>query len=139
MVHQFAIAARREDWSSLEDIEPPLKQRPLSQTIDHAIYDEIYAIAPDLRSQALVLSTSNLHAGDWLRALPSSTLGLHIPDSEFRLSPVLVGLADVRGSPVCTSPMDTFGDHAIGFGGNSDRIFQHNAIRDVLFSAAQCH
>ena len=35
--------------------------------------------------------------------------------------------------------MDSYGDHAVGCGGNvdSDRIFQHNAIKDVLFLAAQ--
>ncbi len=31
---------------------------------------------------------------------------------------------------------DEFGDH-VGCGGNGDRITHHNAIRDVLFSAAQ--
>ena len=31
----------------------------------------------------------------------------------------------------------TYGDHAASCGGNSDCIFQHNAIRDALFSAAQ--
>ena len=29
------------------------------------------------------------------------------------------------------------GDHQVGCGGNGDRISRHNAIRDVLFSAAQ--
>lgn len=31
---------------------------------------------------------------------------------------------------------DTIGDHHVGCGGNGDRIFHHNSIRDVLFSAA---
>ena len=30
-----------------------------------------------------------------------------------------------------------FGDHQVGCGGNNDRIGRHNAIRDVIFSAAQ--
>uniref|UniRef100_A0A1X7VC05 Uncharacterized protein n=1 Tax=Amphimedon queenslandica TaxID=400682 RepID=A0A1X7VC05_AMPQE len=29
------------------------------------------------------------------------------------------------------------GDHALACGGNSDRILRHNAIRDVIFTAAQ--
>ena len=32
---------------------------------------------------------------------------------------------------------DKFGDHQVGCGGNSDRISRHNALRDVLFTAAQ--
>ena len=31
---------------------------------------------------------------------------------------------------------DHFGDHQVGCGGNGDRIARHNAIHDVLFSAA---
>ena len=30
-----------------------------------------------------------------------------------------------------------FGDHHVGCGGNADRIFRHNSIRDVVFSATQ--
>ena len=30
-----------------------------------------------------------------------------------------------------------FGDHHVGCGGNADRIFRHNSLRDAVFSAAQ--
>ena len=39
--------------------------------------------------------------------------------------------------PECRSTADPFGDHQVGCGGNGDRISRHNAVRDVLFSAAQ--
>jgi len=39
--------------------------------------------------------------------------------------------------PVCQNVADTLGDHQVGCGGNSDRISRHNAIRDVVYSAAQ--
>ena len=32
---------------------------------------------------------------------------------------------------------DSFGDHQVGCGGNGDRIARHNAVRDVLYNAAQ--
>ena len=32
---------------------------------------------------------------------------------------------------------DANGDHQVGCGGNGDRIFRHDSIRDALFSAAQ--
>ena len=39
--------------------------------------------------------------------------------------------------PECHNTADPFGDHQVGCGGNRDRITRHNAIWDVIFSAAQ--
>ena len=39
--------------------------------------------------------------------------------------------------PECYNSADVFGDHQIGCGGNGDRSAYHNAIRDVIFSAAK--
>ena len=39
--------------------------------------------------------------------------------------------------PICQEEADACGDHQVGCGGNEDRIYSHNSIRDVLFSAAQ--
>ena len=38
---------------------------------------------------------------------------------------------------ICHSDADLFGDHHVGCGGNGDRIFRHDSIRDAVFSAAQ--
>ena len=38
---------------------------------------------------------------------------------------------------VCHDAADHFEDHHVGCGGNGDRIFRHNALRDAIFSAAQ--
>ena len=38
--------------------------------------------------------------------------------------------------PICQGASDAFGDHQVGCG-NGDRIHRHDAIRHVLFSAAQ--
>ena len=38
---------------------------------------------------------------------------------------------------VCDMVADSFGDHQVGCGGNGDRIYRHNALRDAIFSAAQ--
>ena len=45
----------------------------------------LLASATHTRSKALALSTAIRHAGDWLNVVPSSTLGLHLQDREFRL------------------------------------------------------
>ena len=45
----------------------------------------------------------------------------------------------VEGSscPVCHSVAGPFGDHQVGCGGNGDRIYRHDALRDAVFSTAQ--
>ena len=81
------------------------------------------------------------HAGDWLNVVPSSTLGLHLHDHEFRLClQYWLGLPMVEeGShcPICIHAVDQFGDHQVGCGGNGDRIHRHDSVRDALFFAAQ--
>ena len=84
-VSALAAATERPDWVSLEEIDVPLRQRPLSHCIDQATHQNLLSSAPDIRSNALALSTSLPHAGDWLNVIPSSTLGLHFQDKEIRL------------------------------------------------------
>jgi hypothetical protein len=75
--------------------------------------------------------------------VPSSALGLHLHDREFRLCMVYwLGLRmSGRASrcPLCVGERaaDPLGDHQVGCGGNGDRIHRHDNLRDTLFSAAQ--
>ena len=83
------------------------------------------------------------HAGDWLNVVPSSALGLHLPDRDREFRPCLqywLGLpifTEGGRCCVCQAVADPFGDHHVGCGGNGDRIHRHNSIRDAIFSAAQ--
>ena len=131
----------REDWSSIEEVDVPLRQRHLSKGIDQAVSADLYSAAPDTRSKALALSTAIPHAGDWLNVVPSHALGLHLHDWEFRLClQYWLGLPMVEEGtrcPVCQVAADPYGDHQVGCGGNGDRIHRHDSLRDALFSAAQ--
>ncbi len=73
--------------------------------------------------------------------IPSPTLGLHLQDREFRSCLCYwLGVplhSDQFTCPECHGVADSFGDHQVGCGGNSDRISRHNAIRDVVFNVAQ--
>ena len=81
----LSAASRRGEWISTEGVDVPLQQRHLSRAIDQAVFDELCSTAPDTRLKALALSSSISHAGDWLNVIPSSALGLHLHDWEFRL------------------------------------------------------
>ena len=129
------------DWSSFEDMDFTISQRTLSRFIDECSFDSLSTSAPDNRAKALVLATSAPHACDWLRAIPSPTLGLHFHDVEFRFGSLYwLGIPMTDSSLVCSvcdKESDSMGDHAMGCGGNGDRISRHDAIREILFSSTQ--
>ena len=137
-----ALAANRSDWSSIADLDTPISQKHLSYAIDQATCSISCllssAICPIQSSSPLHLLP---HAGDWLHVIPSSALGLHMLDWEFRLCLLYwlgVPLSQENWiCPACSSNSDPYGDHMVSCGGNGDRIHRHNSLRDVMFSVAQ--
>ena len=127
--------------TSLSDLPQPVTQKSLSRLVDDFAFNHLLYTSSEVRSRALLLSTSISHAGGWLSVIPSSNLGLHFLDSEFRLClRYWLGFPLSSGSvacPVCSRPFDPFGDHSLACGGNNDRILRHNAIRDIISTAAQ--
>ena len=140
-VSALATAAAHPEWQHLEDIDIDLRQRALSHAIDEASFQHLLSSADSNRSRALVLSSALPHAGDWLNVVPSPSLGLHLQDREYRCClRYWLGVplhSNPSPCPECRGVADVMGDHQVGCGGNGDRISRHNAIRDVLFSAAQ--
>ena len=140
-VGALAMTTLHHDWQHLDDIDVPLRQHHLSLAIDESIYQQLLSSASSTRARALAHSTALPHAGDWLNGVPSAALGLHLQDREFRCClRYWLGIPLHSGPytcPECQHTADEHGDHQVGCGGNGDRITRHNAIRDVLFSAAQ--
>ena len=136
-----AVAAAKPEWTDLDNVEVPLRQCQLSHAIDEAVFQRLLCNASSPRARALVLSSGLPHARNWFNVVPSTPLGLHLTDCEFRcFLRYWHGIPLHSNSypcPECGGSADPFGDHQIGCGGNGDRISHHNAIRDVLFNAAQ--
>ncbi len=116
----------------------PIRQHHLSRAIDDALHHQLTTAAPSTRARALALSTSLPHAGDWLNA---AALGLRLQDREFCACLRYWLSVPLHSSPYvcpeCKATADEYGDHQVGCGGNGDRIYRHNAVRDVLYTAAQ--
>ena len=129
-----------KNWASLDDVDVPLLQRHLSRAVDENSYASLLSSSPDSRSRALALSSSIPHAGDWLKAVPCSALGLHLRDWEFCASlKYWLGIPMVPTDSlcsICNRSCDSFGDHFVECGGNGDRILRHNALRDAIFASA---
>ena len=136
----LSSAGNHPDWSSPDALDVPITQFHLSRVIDQAHYDSLLQVSSDLRSKAIILSTSIQHAGDWLHVVPSTQLGLHLKDWEFRLClRYWLGIQLVGENslcPICGCQSDTMGDHYVSCRGNADLISRHNCLRDVLFAAA---
>jgi hypothetical protein len=127
---------------SLQDLTVSgCSQKGLSSEIDKLSLISLTAMLHSTRDKARLLSLQLPYAGEWLRALPSPNLGLHLSPPEFRLACLFrLGLAIFsQDGPClqCGQASDSFGDHAVGCSGNSDRIFRHDRLRDALFSVAQ--
>ena len=80
----LAIPAARSDWSSIENIDVSLCSHSLSRVVDDACFSALLDSTPHVRSRAIALLSAILHTGDWLNVVPSSSLGLHLLDCEFR-------------------------------------------------------
>ena len=140
-VSALPSSSSHPEWLNLDDIDIPLCQRHLSCAIDEAMYQNLLDTSPSTRACALANSSALPHAGDWLNGVPSDVLGLHMQDKEFN-SCLKYWLGIPLHSaphlcPACRTTADEYGDHQVGCGGNGDRITRHNAVRDVIFSAAQ--
>ena len=85
----FRWASRGGCWETrldiTDEVDVPHRQRPLSHSVDDCCFQLLLESAPDKRSTAHAHSSSLPNAGDWLNVIPSSAVGLHIPDRDFRL------------------------------------------------------
>ena len=137
----LSSSAERPDWSSIEEINISLIQKPLSEAIDKALYARLLESAASPRDRGLLRSTALPKAGVWLTAMPSPVLGLHLRDTDCRNSlRYWLGVPIFSPSTSCSScekTTDVHGDHQVGCGEDGDRIHRHNLIRDTLFSAAR--
>ena len=90
-----------------------------------------------VREKARLASLGLPHAGDWLFAVPSPGLTLHLRSQEFIMAvkyrlgcPVFTTGGKC---PACPKFSDVYGDHAISCGTEGERIARHNHLRDTLY------
>ena len=82
-------------------------------------------------------------AGDWLGALPSKGLGLHLRKAEFcmagryRLGMPVFSSEGLCPAPRCPREADKLGDHSLSCAIGGERIARHNHVRQVLYETAR--
>ena len=129
-------------YSSLSLLPPSSTQHSLSNEIDIHQRSDLLSNS-NVRDKARLLSLALPHAGDWLDALPSPSLGLNMDSRSFgmamgyRLGLPLLPSGDCR-APTCDIDQDALGDHALHC--RDDRGLKgsrHDRIRDQIFKVAQ--
>ncbi len=130
----LSTSAAQPDWSRLENIDVPLRQSHVPRCLSNFAVHRC-------NHQSQIPNQLHCPATCWRLAKRCSLGYLHIQDREFRCClRYWLGIPlhnSPHCCPACHTIADEFGDHHVGCGGNGDRITRHNAIRDVLFSAAQ--
>ena len=119
-----------------------MSQKALSELIDKAAAQRLQNAAASERDLARLNCVARDGSGDWLTALPSKALGLHLRKSEFILAArYRLGLPIFLQEGTC--PMtncqgfgDKYGDHSISCAIKGERIAKHNHVRDAIFAAA---
>ena len=119
-----------------------MSQRALSGLVDKEAALRLHNGAVLERDKARLNCVARDGSGDWLTALPSKALGLHLRKSEFILAArYRLGLPIFLQEGNC--PMtncqgfgDKYGDHSISCAINGERIAKHNHVRDAIFAAA---
>ncbi len=108
----------QKDWTG------PIHQAELSKICDDM----------SLVDKVRMISASSKHSGDWLKAVPCRTLGLHLEDEEFRNS-----LCIRLGTPIfqphkcqCGQLVDEHGDHSFACRKNNGKILRHSMINDCF-------
>ena len=117
-------------------------QRALSVQIDAEASRRLQETLTSDRDKARMKCVEREGAGDYLNAMPSKGLGLHLRKQEFIFAiRFRLGLRvfETEGDcpmPRCTIHSDAYGDHAISCAINGERIAKHNHLRDAIYGTA---
>ena len=91
----------------------------------------------DRQDKARLLSVQAPHSGDWLNALPITSIGLRMDDEAIRVAVGLrVGASICTPGPCnCGSLVDAKGAHALACGRGKGRQMRHSQLNDCIYRA----
>ena len=88
-------------------------------------------------TKARLLASSATESGAWLNALPSPSLGLHLPNDSFRISVALRLGAEICQEHKCScgSLVNNLGLHGLSCRRSAGRLSRHATINDIILRA----
>ena len=130
-----------------EDIPAPsatTQQKAWDDPIVQHLFYTLLNNCNDETSRSRVLGAATVESGVWLNALPSSSLGLHMPNDAVRIA---IGLR--VGAPLClphtcnnscSKSVDGFGLHGLSCRSSQGRIPRHQMLNNIIYrSLASAH
>lgn len=126
-------------WCSIAEGPAPVasnNQRDWTAPVYDRLVNQLVS-SLDAPSQRRFLGASAPGAGDWLKCLPSSPLGLRLNKGQLRIA---VGLR--IGAPVsspyicvCGAPADSFGSHVLSCRRSCGRHHRHSMLNQIIHRA----
>ena len=118
-------------------VSNPNLQKSWDGQIVKAAYQSLVQAAADDYTRARILAVAAPHSGDWLKVIPSSSLGLRLDNEGMRIA---TGLR--LGASLCTSftcscgkQVDARGAHGLSCVKSAGRQSRHALVNDVLLRA----
>ena len=133
------LNTRIDDPITVEDLLGTT-QKVISHQADLHTQQQLVTSLQEVHDRARLKSLELLRAGDWLNAIPSRALGLHLRPRKFSVAvQYRLGMnvfAESGPCTACQSFSDQKGHHAIACAYDGERIARHNQLRDALYQTA---
>ena len=98
-------------------------------------WDSLFSNCVDPQARARLMAAQTKESGEWLNALPVSSLGLHISDDSLHIAICLrlgTPLCLPHKCTLCGMDVDRLVTHGLSCRHSQGRIPRHNAINDII-------
>jgi Reverse transcriptase (RNA-dependent DNA polymerase) len=112
-------------------------QKSWDKPVITAVYDSLLASATDDYSKARLRAVASPHAGDWLKTIPSPSLGLRLDDEGMRIAVGLRIGANLCMPFVCAcgAQVDARGAHGLSCVKSAGRQLRHSLVNSEVLRA----
>lgn len=97
-------------------------------------HEEIMSAAPNQAGRARLIAAAAPHSGDFLHAVPCSSVGTRLDDTSLRIA-IALRLGATMCAPhtcVCGEQVDSTGTHGLSCRKSAGRHVRHNAVNDLI-------
>ena len=146
LVRDTSVSRATTFWSRLtgtQQLSVPSSPTHLQKSWDDPVVSEVYQAlvngAANDGNRARLLAAATPHAGDWLKAIPASSLGLRLDNDSVRISAGLRLGASICSTftCICGKMVDTQGGHVLSCtrSAGPGRQSRHSLINDLVLRA----
>jgi hypothetical protein len=127
----------QDNWTAVTEcdfIPDSAKQTAWDEPLYKLKAARLLSAAPSQSDKARLIAVSAPHAGDFLKALPCSSLGTRLDSASLGVAVASrLGLpVSSRYTCVCNATADDFGAHALVCRKSPGRRLRHNAVNDLI-------